>query len=138
MYHYSINIDNYKKWKMLFFSPNYWFPLSATNFFMWRMFTGIINRSPFKVFPEKHSLKMIKNYSVQVNWFVFLVRERCIKIWLYHSHGYQIIDVSKLMSTVNSMLMDTSKRWPLPQFAIPESIPVIRLKGRHCSKDTWF
>lgn len=30
----------------------------------------------FKVLPEKHSLKMIKNYSVQVNWFVFLVRHR--------------------------------------------------------------
>lgn len=26
----------------------------------------------YQVFPEKHSLKMIKNYSVQVNWFVFL------------------------------------------------------------------
>ena len=30
-----------------------------------------------KVLPEKHSLKMIKNYSVQVNWFVFLVRFSC-------------------------------------------------------------
>ncbi|XP_028515381.1 regulator of MON1-CCZ1 complex [Exaiptasia diaphana] len=26
----------------------------------------------FQVMPEKHSLKMIKNYNVQVNWFVFL------------------------------------------------------------------
>lgn len=26
----------------------------------------------YQVQPEKHSLKMIKNYSVQVNWFVFL------------------------------------------------------------------
>ncbi|KAJ7387029.1 hypothetical protein OS493_003992 [Desmophyllum pertusum] len=26
----------------------------------------------YQVLPEKHSLKMIKNYSVQVNWFVFL------------------------------------------------------------------
>ncbi|XP_068750238.1 regulator of MON1-CCZ1 complex-like isoform X2 [Montipora capricornis] len=26
----------------------------------------------YQVLPDKHSLKMIKNYSVQVNWFVFL------------------------------------------------------------------
>ncbi|KAK3753262.1 hypothetical protein QZH41_015205 [Actinostola sp. cb2023] len=26
----------------------------------------------YQVMPEKHSLKMIKNYNVQVNWFVFL------------------------------------------------------------------
>ena len=33
-----------------------------------------------KVLPEKHSLKMIKNYSVQVNWFVFLVRGYCMSL----------------------------------------------------------
>ena len=33
-----------------------------------------------KVQPEKHSLKMIKNYSVQVNWFVFLVRGYCMSL----------------------------------------------------------
>ena len=27
-----------------------------------------------QVFPEKNSLKLIKNYNVQVNWFVYLVR----------------------------------------------------------------
>jgi hypothetical protein len=38
-----------------------------------RVFNFVFN---FKVYPEKNSLKLIKNYSVQVNWFVYLVSNR--------------------------------------------------------------
>ncbi|XP_032220481.2 regulator of MON1-CCZ1 complex isoform X2 [Nematostella vectensis] len=39
----------------------------------------------FQVMPEKHSLKMIKNYNVQVNWFVFLPESAML---LLSSSGY--------------------------------------------------
>lgn len=67
-------------WDCLFYLFIYFF------FLMWRQLAKFLTYCMllihilycflfcFKVLPEKHSLKMIKNYSVQVNWFVFLVR----------------------------------------------------------------
>ena len=49
-------------------------------------FCGILS----KVLPEKRSLKMIKNYSVQVNWFVFLVRQNIMRVWAF---CYQWVEI---------------------------------------------
>ena len=49
-------------------------------------FCGILS----KVLPEKRSLKMIKNYSVQVNWFVFLVRQNIMRVWAFY---YQWVEI---------------------------------------------
>ena len=53
-------------------------------------FCGILS----KVLPEKRSLKMIKNYSVQVNWFVFLVRQNIMRVWAFYYQWVEIFRAS--------------------------------------------